>query len=101
MPDGRVALVTGANQGVGLQVAAELVANGLTVLVGSRNFDRGEAAAKEIGPGAAAAGRIRNEIGGLDLLVNNAGISKTTRGSLSLQEYAKTKYPSNASLDEI
>lgn len=38
----RIALVTGANQGVGRQVAKELVANGLTVLVGSRNFERGE-----------------------------------------------------------
>ena len=37
MPDNRVALVTGANQGVGLQVAKELVANNVTVLVGSRN----------------------------------------------------------------
>src|SRR5579871_1903549 len=54
MPDKRIALVTGANQGVGLQVAKELVANGLTVLVGSRNLERGEAAAKEIGPGAIA-----------------------------------------------
>jgi NAD(P)-dependent dehydrogenase (short-subunit alcohol dehydrogenase family) len=34
MHDRRVALVTGANQGVGLQVATELVAGGLTVLVG-------------------------------------------------------------------
>jgi NAD(P)-dependent dehydrogenase (short-subunit alcohol dehydrogenase family) len=116
MHDNRVALVTGANQGVGLQVARELVANGLTVLVGSRNFERGEAAAKEIGPGAvtlqldvtdggsiaAAAERIRNEIGRLDLLVNNAGISKTTaQSNLSLDEYAKTSYPSTASLDEI
>jgi NAD(P)-dependent dehydrogenase (short-subunit alcohol dehydrogenase family) len=116
MPDKRVALVTGANQGVGLQVARELVANGLTVLVGSRHFERGEAAAKEIGPGAvalqldvtdadsiaAAAERIRNEFGRLDLLVNNAGISKTTtQGSLNVQEYAKTRYASNASLDEI
>ena len=33
MPDKRIALVTGANQGVGLQVAKELVANGVTVLV--------------------------------------------------------------------
>jgi len=42
MNDTRVALVTGANQGVGLQVAKELAANGHTVLVGSRNFERGE-----------------------------------------------------------
>jgi NAD(P)-dependent dehydrogenase (short-subunit alcohol dehydrogenase family) len=54
MLDKRIALVTGANQGVGLQVAKELVANGLTVLVGSRNPERGEAAAKEIGPRAIA-----------------------------------------------
>jgi NAD(P)-dependent dehydrogenase (short-subunit alcohol dehydrogenase family) len=108
--------VTGANQGVGLQVARELVANGLTVLVGSRNVERGEAAAKEIGPGAvaiqldvtdgasiaAAAERIRREFGRLDLLVNNAGISKTRPGgSLVVEEYAKTSYPSTASLDEI
>lgn len=52
--DKRIALVTGANQGVGLQVAKELVANGLIVLVGSRNLERGEAAAKEIGSGAIA-----------------------------------------------
>jgi NAD(P)-dependent dehydrogenase (short-subunit alcohol dehydrogenase family) len=50
----RIALVTGANQGVGLRVAKELVAYGVTVLVGSRNFERGEAAAKQIGPGAIA-----------------------------------------------
>ena len=42
MPEKRIALVTGANQGVGLQVAKELVANGVTVLIGSRNFERGE-----------------------------------------------------------
>jgi NAD(P)-dependent dehydrogenase (short-subunit alcohol dehydrogenase family) len=115
MQSKRVAMVTGANQGVGFQVAKELAANGLTVLVGSRNFERGEAAAKEIGQGAialqldvtdgpsiaAAAERIRKEFGRLDLLVNNAAISNTKKGNLSLQEYAKITRASNASLDEI
>jgi len=115
MQSKRIALITGANQGVGLQVARELVANGLTVLVGSRNFERGEAAAKDIGPGAiavqldvidrasiaAAAERIRKEFGRLDVLVNNAAISNTKKSNLSLREYAKMTLASNASLDEI
>ncbi len=115
MHDARVALVTGANQGVGLQVAKELAANGLTVFVGSRSFERGEIACKEIGPGAialqldvtdgasiaAAAERIGEAYGHLDLLVNNAAISNTGRGNLSLAEYAKTTRPSNVSLDEM
>ena len=115
MPDKRIALVTGANQGVGLQVAKELVANGVTVLVGSRHFERGEAAAREIGAGAIAlqldvtdrvsiggtAERIREEFGRLDLLVQNAAISNTRMGSMSLQEYARISRASNASLDEV
>ena len=115
MQDKRVALVTGANQGVGLQVAKELVANGVTVFVGSRNFERGEAAAREIGAGAIAlqldvtdrvsiaeaAERVHKEFGRLDLLVQNAAISNTRKGSLSLQEYAEVSRASNVSLDEV
>lgn len=115
MQSKRIALVTGANQGVGFQVAKELVANGVTVLVGSRNFVCGETAAKEIGQGAiafqldvtdrtsiaAAAERIGKEFGRLDLLVNNAAISNTRKGNLSLEEYAKISRASNASLDEV
>ncbi len=115
MNNKRIALVTGANQGVGLQLAKELVAHGVTVLVGSRNFERGEAAAKEIGTGAialqldvtdrgsiaAAAERIRGEFGRLDLLVNNAAISNASMGASSLQEYAQTTRASVVSLDEV
>ena len=115
MQNKRVALVTGANQGVGLQVAKELVAHGVTVLVGSRIFERGEAAAREIGIGAiaiqldvtdpvsiaAAAERIRQEFGRLDLLVNNAAISNTSKGDLSLQTYAQRTRASSVSLGEV
>ena len=103
MSNQRIALVTGANQGVGFQVAKELAANGVTVYVGSRDLERGEAAAKEIGNGAialqidvtdqasirAAAERLRTEFGRLDLLVNNAAISNTSRGDRTLEEFSK------------
>jgi NAD(P)-dependent dehydrogenase (short-subunit alcohol dehydrogenase family) len=116
MQEKRVALVTGANQGIGLHIAKDLVAHGLTVLVGSRDFARGEAAASEIGPGAialqldvtdprsiaAAAERVRAELGRLDILINNAAISRTRREpGQSMQDYAKTARASNIPLEEV
>jgi NAD(P)-dependent dehydrogenase (short-subunit alcohol dehydrogenase family) len=124
MSEKRIALVTGANQGVGFQVAKELVANGVTVYLGSRNLERGEAAASEIGPHtialqidvtdgesiAAAADRIRSEHGRLDLLVNNAGISNAGRSEAAgeernsttfMEDYAKSSKASTASLEEM
>ena len=81
------ALVTGANSGIGKEIARQLLSSGLSVYVGSRDAGRGQATVDELGEGArllvldvtneqsvaAAAARVTE----LDVLVNNAGISDT------------------------
>jgi len=115
MQDKPVALITGANQGIGLQIAKDLATHGFTVLVGSRNFEKGETAAKSIGAEAhavqldvtdqtsitAAAERIRNEFGRLDVLVNNAGISHVDKPDGSFPESAQSGLLTLASLDDV
>ncbi|MDO8289948.1 MAG: SDR family oxidoreductase [Parvibaculum sp.] len=115
MQDKPVALITGANQGIGYQIAKDLMASGFTVLVGARNPERGETAAKELGPDAhalqldvtdqasitAAAAQVHKTFGRLDVLIQNAAIMTTGDHPGSVLEYAKTKRASVVPLDEM
>lgn len=79
---GRVSLVTGANKGIGLEIAKGLRALGMTVLLGARDPIRGKEAAESIGATAlqldvtdeASIARAASQVDVLDVLVNNAGI---------------------------
>jgi NAD(P)-dependent dehydrogenase (short-subunit alcohol dehydrogenase family) len=87
----RIALVTGANKGIGLEIARQLVQAGVHVIIGARDAARAKAALDDLSSQglkaqsvsidlndhasiAAAAETIRAEHGKLDILVNNAGI---------------------------
>ncbi|SDG35823.1 SDR family NAD(P)-dependent oxidoreductase [Mucilaginibacter sp. P25] len=110
-----IALITGANQGVGNEIAKALAANGYIVYLGSRSLENGEKAAAEIGDNAkavqldvtqqesinAAVAKITSEYGRLDLLVNNAGISHAGTSPKNPEELMATGRAVNVSLDEV
>ncbi|MDW6004097.1 SDR family NAD(P)-dependent oxidoreductase [Vibrio mangrovi] len=110
-----IALITGANKGIGLQIAKELAAKDIIVLIGARDLSRGTAAAASIGANAwavqldvtdptsvaKAAEYIRERFGHLDILVNNAGISHAGQAGRSMEELVQSGFLSHVSYDEM
>jgi NAD(P)-dependent dehydrogenase (short-subunit alcohol dehydrogenase family) len=113
MSETKVALISGANKGLGLETARQLGKLGYTVLLGSRDALKGEVAARllrEEGIDArvvkldvvkqsdidAAAAMVEKEFGKLDALVNNAGVmiekgwTKNTTSETTLENLRAT-----------
>lgn len=89
----KIALVTGGNKGIGLEISRNLCSAGCTVLLGARHLERGQQAVRQLeqaGLGGvqfieidvtkqdtitAAAQLIASRYGRLDILLNNAGVN--------------------------
>jgi 3-oxoacyl-[acyl-carrier protein] reductase len=105
--DNRVAVITGAAQGIGLEIARAYLAEGARVVLGDINGEAAEKSAAELvaaTPGAAAIGarcdvtseeevgalvkRATSEFDGLDVMVNNAGITRdATMRKMTLEDF--------------
>lgn len=94
----RVAVVTGANRGIGFEIVRQLARRGVRVVLTARDPAQGEAArgrlagegldvafqaldVRDAGQGRAVAAWVERELGRLDILVNNAGVLIDPKGA--------------------
>lgn len=111
----KIALVSGANTGVGFQIAKALANNGYIVYVGSRDLQKGKTAVSEIGRNAiaiqlditipesihAAVKTIEDKFGYLTLLVNNAAISHAGMPERTMEEVLGAQRASLVPINEL
>jgi len=104
---GKVAVVTGGNRGIGLEICRQLARLGIAVILASRDEAKGQLAAQRLRKEGldlnvmrldvtdhdgirAFAGQVEKNFGGVDILVNNAGIMADPKGTRVLDSEVET-----------